>query len=45
MPIPIKTNRQLLSLVRKNPGRTAKQMISVNNNAITKKDIVMGKPF
>lgn len=42
MPIPIKTNRQLLSLVRKNPGRTAKQMISVNNNAITRQNALRG---
>lgn len=36
MPIPktpVKTSRQILSLVRKNPGATARQIVKINNNA------------
>lgn len=42
MPIPIKTSKQILSLARKNPGRTVKQMIEINNNAITRQNALRG---
>ena len=31
--IPVKTSRQILSLARKNPGATTRQIVRINNNA------------
>lgn len=36
MPNPVKTSRQILSLVRQNPGAAAKRIVTINNNAIQK---------